>query len=217
MGVVAPAPGYLEGLRDLTRRDGALLIFDEVITGFRLGPGGAQARYGIIPDLTCLGKIIGGGLPVGAYGGRRDVMETVAPLGPVYQAGTLAGNPIAMAAGLATLRRLGDSGVYATLDASTAWLAEGLAEAARRAGVTVSVAREASMLTVFFSQTAPRDYAAALTADTKRFAGFFQAMLARGVLLPPSQFEAWFVSTAHTDPDLEYTVAAARDSFREVA
>ncbi|MDQ7857475.1 MAG: glutamate-1-semialdehyde 2,1-aminomutase [Armatimonadota bacterium] len=213
MGVVAPRPGFLEGLRELTRADGALLVFDEVITGFRMGRGGAQARFGIAPDLTCLGKIVGGGLPVGVYGGRRDLMERVAPLGPVYQAGTLSGNPLTMAAGAATLRRLTDE-AYAVLEARAARLAEGLADAARRAGAVATVVREASMLTVFFLPMAPRDYAEARGADVARYARFFRAMLDRGVLLPPSQFEAWFVSTAHTDDHVAATLAAADDAFR---
>lgn len=214
MGVVPPAAGFLEGLRAITRREGALLIFDEVVTGFRLGTGGAQARYGVIPDLTCLGKIIGGGLPIGLYGGRRDVMETVAPLGPVYQAGTLAGNPVAVAAGLAALRQLADPGIYAALDALTGRLAEGLATSAREAGVPVSVSRVASMLTVFFSPSPPRNYAEAASAEAGRFAQFFHGMLAAGILPPPSQFEAWFVSTAHTDEDIASTIEAARAAFR---
>ncbi|MDR7417991.1 MAG: glutamate-1-semialdehyde 2,1-aminomutase, partial [Armatimonadota bacterium] len=216
MGVVPPVPGFLEGLREITQRDGALLIFDEVITGFRVAWGGAQARYGIVPDLTCLGKIIGGGLPVGAYGGRRDVMETVAPLGPVYQAGTLSGNPIAMVAGAATLRRLRDPALYETLEARAARLAQGLAAAAARGGVPASVVQHASMLTLFFTAAPPRNFAEASAADTQRFARFFRAMLERGVLLPPSQFEAWFVSAAHTDADIEMTIAAAADALRAV-
>jgi glutamate-1-semialdehyde 2,1-aminomutase len=215
MGVVPPAAGFLEGLREMTAQSGALLIFDEVITGFRLGRGGAQARYGVTPDLTCLGKIIGGGLPVGAYGGRRDVMETVAPLGPVYQAGTLSGNPLAMAAGAATLRALADPAVYDALEARTARLAEGLAAAARDAGATAAVVREGSMLTVFFTDAAPGNYAAAQAAHGARFARFFHGMLARGILLPPSQFEAWFVSAAHTDGDIAQTVEAATAAFEE--
>lgn len=213
MGVVRPAPGFLPGLRELTVRAGALLIFDEVITGFRLGRGGAQARYQVRPDLTCLGKIIGGGLPVGAYGGRRDVMEVLAPLGPVYQAGTLAGNPVAMAAGAATVRELADLAIYAALDAAAARLADGLAEAADNAGVQACVVREASILTVFFTPSPPRTVEEASKADTRAFARFFHAMLDQGVLLPPSQFEAWFVSAAHTADDIEHTVAAARRAF----
>ncbi|MGQ0548816.1 MAG: glutamate-1-semialdehyde 2,1-aminomutase [Armatimonadota bacterium] len=216
MGVVRPESGFLEGLREVTHRHRALLIFDEVITGFRVARGGAQARYGIRPDLTCLGKIIGGGLPLAAYGGRRDVMETVAPLGPVYQAGTLSGNPLAVAAGIATLGRLQDPDDYTGLEALTARLADGLADAAARAGVVVSVVREASMLTVFFTDALPPDYATAAAAEVLRFAKFFQGMLRRGILLPPSQFEAWFVSTAHSAGDIEETVEAARSAFREV-
>jgi glutamate-1-semialdehyde 2,1-aminomutase len=188
-----------------------------VITGFRVGPGGVQQRTGITPDLTCLGKIVGGGLPVGVYGGRREIMELAAPLGPVYQAGTLAGNPVAMAAGIAALERLRRDDVYARLDAVSGRLAEGLAGAARRAAVTVSVVRDASLLTVFFAPSAPRDFAAAASADTARFARFFQAMLSRGVLLPPSQFEAWFVSAAHTEADVDQTVRAAQEAFAEAA
>ncbi len=217
MGVVMPAGGFLQGLREITSREGALLIFDEVITGFRLGQGGAQARFGIRPDLVCLGKIIGGGLPVGAYGGRRDVIETVAPLGPVYQAGTLSGNPLAMTAGVVTLRRLADAAFYARLDALTSRLALGLAQAAAEAGCVASVAHVASMLTVFFTKEPPRDYATARTADTSRFARFFRAMLSKGVLVPPSQFEAWFVSASHTEEDVARTLAAARGAFAEAA
>lgn len=215
MGVVRPAAGFLEGLREVTARDGALLVFDEVITGFRVARGGAQARYGVTPDLTCLGKIIGGGLSIGAYGGRRAVMETVAPLGPVYQAGTLAGNPLAVAAGIATLGRLGDPAIYTSLEALTARLAAGLADAAAAAGVPVSVVREASMLTVFFTASPPTDYAAVSAADVARFARFFRAMFARGILLPPSQFEAWFLSAAHGPGDITETIDAARSAFRE--
>jgi glutamate-1-semialdehyde 2,1-aminomutase len=216
MGVVRPRAGFLQGLREITAEDGALLIFDEVITGFRLAPGGAQARYGITPDLTCLGKIIGGGLPVGAYGGRRDIMDVVAPLGPVYQAGTLSGNPVAMAAGAAALRKLRDA-AYAALESRTNALESALADAARRAGVDAAVVAEASLLTVFFAAEAPADFAAAAKADTARFARFFRTMLDRGILLPPSQFEAWFVSLAHTDADIDATVAAAREAFAAAA
>jgi len=215
MGVVRPKKGFLEGLREVTGRHRALLILDEVITGFRVTRGGAQGRYGISPDLTCLGKIIGGGLPIAVYGGRRDVMETVAPLGPVYQAGTLSGNPLAVAAGIATLKRLRDPAVYTALEVVTARLAEGLADAAARAGVTASVVREASMLTVFFTDAPPTDYAAVGAADVSRFAKFFHGMLSRGILLPPSQFEAWFVSAAHAAGDIDETIEAARSAFRE--
>jgi glutamate-1-semialdehyde 2,1-aminomutase len=219
MGVVRPRPGFLAGLRDITAGRGALLVFDEVITGFRLGRGGAQARYRVRPDLTCLGKIIGGGLPIGAYGGRADIMELLAPNGPVYQAGTLAGNPVAVSAGIATLRRLAADGegqdVYEALDRRTAVLAAGLTDAAGSAGVPARVVREASMLTVFFSAAEPEDFAQAQQADTVAFARFFHAMLRAGVLLPPSQYEAWFMSSAHSAADVEHTVRAAAGAFRE--
>ena len=200
MGVVPPQPGFLEALRELTRRAGALLIFDEVITGFRVAYGGAQALYGVTPDLTCLGKIIGGGLPVGAYGGRREIMEMLAPLGPVYQAGTLSGNPLAMAAGLATLRELQSPGFYERLDALSAKLVEGVARAAASAGVSLRLNRVGSMRTPFFTDAPVTDYASARRADTERYARFFHAMLERGVYLAPSQFEARFVSAAHSRP-----------------
>ena len=217
MGVVPPAPGFLEGLRDITREAGALLVFDEVITGFRVAYGGAQERYGVAADLTCLGKIIGGGLPVGAYGGRRDLMELVAPLGPVYQAGTLSGNPLAMAAGIATLRLLQRPGVYAELEERAATLGDGLAEAARAAGVPAYSTRVGSMLTTFFTEGPVTDYASAKRSDTARFARFHAAMLARGVYLAPSQFEATFISTAHSGEDIRATLDAAREALREVA
>ena len=201
MGVIRPASGYLEGLRQVTTEAGALLIFDEVITGFRLDRGGAQQRYGVRPDLTVLGKIIGGGLPIGAYGGRADVMAVVAPDGPVYQAGTLSGNPLAMAAGLATLQRL-TAAVYARLEEYGTVLEAGLKDAANGAGMSVQVVRVGSMLTVFFD-------------DDPRFSRFFHAMLDRGVMLPPSQQEAWFVSAAHGDDELRQTLIAARGAFRE--
>ncbi len=202
MGVVLPAPGYLEGLRELTAASGALLIFDEVITGFRLGPGGAQERYAVRPDLTVLGKIIGGGLPVGAYGGRAEIMELVAPLGPVYQAGTLSGNPLAMAAGLATLRQLTPE-AYERLEATGAALERGLATAAANAEVRIRVARAGSLLTVFFD-------------DDRRFARFFNAMLGAGVLLPPSPQEAWFCSTAHGADEVDRTLVAAAHAFTTI-
>jgi glutamate-1-semialdehyde 2,1-aminomutase len=213
MGVVPPVPGFLEGLRAATREDGALLIFDEVISGFRAAYGGAQARYGVTPDLTCLGKIIGGGLPVGAYGGRRDLMQMIAPAGPVYQAGTLSGNPLAVSAGIATLKLLQKSKVYEVLESRGASLAEGLATAAASAGVPVQINRAGSVLTVFFTATPVRDYATAKTSDTMRFGRFFSAMLEAGVYLPPSQFEAWFLSLAHTDREIERTIKAARAAF----
>jgi len=217
MGVIPPAKGFLEGLREITREHGALLIFDEVITGFRVAPGGAQERYGVLPDLTCLGKIIGGGLPVGAYGGRRDLMEQMAPLGPVYQAGTLSGNPLAMAAGIATLELLREPGTYERLEALGAQLAEGMTRAAEAAGVPLTVNRVGSMLTGFFTEGPVTDYASATAADTTRYARFHQAMLARGVYLAPSQFEAAFVSLAHTPEDLERTAEAAMAAMREAA
>ncbi|MDP9370857.1 MAG: aminotransferase class III-fold pyridoxal phosphate-dependent enzyme, partial [Chloroflexota bacterium] len=216
MGVVPPAPGFLEGLREITRQEGALLLFDEVITGFRVAYGGAQAHYGVVPDLTCLGKIIGGGLPVGAYGGRRDLMELVAPLGPVYQAGTLSGNPLAMAAGIAQLRLLGRPGVYEELEEKGATLADGLAEAAHAAGIPHFGARVGSMTTLFFTAGPVTDYMGAKRSDTTLFARFHGALLARGVYLAPSQFEATFVSTAHTADDLRATLAAAREALREI-
>ena len=215
MGCVLPASGYLEGLRDITRRAGALLVFDEVITGFRLGLGGAQAQYGVTPDLTCLGKIIGGGLPVGAYGGRADIMGRVAPEGPVYQAGTLSGNPLAMAAGCAALDALRRPGAYERLSALTARLVEGLAAAAKGARAEITINRVASMFTVFFCPGPVTDYGSAKASDTARFARFFRGMLRRGVYLPPAQFEAAFVSLAHTELDVDTTVRAAREAFAE--
>jgi glutamate-1-semialdehyde 2,1-aminomutase len=217
MGVVPPARGYLQGLRDLCSRHGALLLFDEVITGFRVGPGGAQALYGVRPDLTCLGKIIGGGLPVGAYGGRRELMEQVAPLGGVYQAGTLSGNPLAVAAGLATLRALENPHVYGRLDALGARLESGLVEAAAHAGVPLTVNRVGSMLTAFFSGAPVVDLASAKRSDTARYARFFHGMLDRGVFLAASQFEAAFVSLAHTDQDLDAAARAARETLKTLA
>ncbi len=213
MGVVPPAPGFLEGLRTLTRRNGSLLIFDEVITGFRLCYGGAQTVFGIEPDLTTLGKIIGGGLPVAAYGGRQDLMERVAPLGPVYQAGTLSGNPLAMRAGIETLKRLAAPGFYEALDRKSAQLAAGITQALAENGIAGQVARAGSLLTLFFTADPVRNYADARKSDTRRFAAFFQGMLRRGVLLAPSQFEALFVSAAHSDEDIARTVAAGRESL----
>jgi len=213
MGVVAPAPGFLAGLREVTAQYGALLIFDEVITGFRVAFGGAQELYGVRPDLTCLGKIIGGGLPVGAYGGRRDVMDHVAPLGGVYQAGTLSGNPLAVAAGLATLKALEDRKAYARLDALSARLERGLREAADKADVPFTVNRVGSMLTGFFCAGPVGDYEGAKAADTARYARFYHGMLDRGVYLAPSQFEAAFVSLAHSDDDLDHAARAAVDAM----
>ncbi|WP_041436663.1 glutamate-1-semialdehyde 2,1-aminomutase [Thermomicrobium roseum] len=217
MGVVPPAAGFLSRLRELTRQAGALLIFDEVITGFRLGLGGAQERFGILPDLTCLGKVIGGGLPVGAYGGRRDLMEQVAPNGPVYQAGTLAGNPLSMVAGLATLELAREPGVYGRLETLAAWLQRGLEETIQESGLPAHVQRVGSMLTLFFSQQPVTDAQTAERCDTARFAAFHRAMRAQGILLPPSQFEAWFVSLAHREEDIDRTIEAARKALAEVA
>jgi glutamate-1-semialdehyde 2,1-aminomutase len=213
MGCVLPREGYLPALRELTRRHGALLIFDEVITGFRLGLGGAQAVYGIEPDLTCLGKIIGGGLPVGAYGGRAEIMAHVAPSGPVYQAGTLSGNPLAMAAGAATIDVLERPGTYPRLEALTHRLAGGLTRAAAAAGVGVAVSDVASLFTIFFCRGPVTDYASARSADAAVYGRFFHAMLERGFYLPPAQLEAAFVSLAHAEADIDATIAAARDAF----
>jgi glutamate-1-semialdehyde 2,1-aminomutase len=213
MGVVAPVAGFLEALREITAHHGSLLIFDEVITGFRVGPGGAQGRFGVRPDLTTLGKVIGGGLPVGAYGGRADLMNLVAPAGPVYQAGTLSGHPLVMAAGIATLAALTPA-AYADLERLGASLEHGLLAAAADAGRTVSVTRVGSLLTVFFRATPPKNYAEALEADTNAFGRFFRAMRTSGVLLAPSQHEAWFISLAHTDAEIAATVRAATGAFR---
>jgi len=217
MGVVPPAPGFLEALREMTGRHAALLIFDEVITGFRLAYGGAQTLYRIVPDLTTLGKIIGGGLPVAAYGGRADIMAMVAPEGPVYQAGTLAGNPLAMRAGLATLAELRAPGFYDRLNANARRLAEGFSAALVASGITGQVNAAGSLLTLFFSSRPVKDFASAQQSDARRFAAFFWEMLSRGVFLPPSQFEALFVSAAHSPADLDRTIAAARESLQAVA
>jgi glutamate-1-semialdehyde 2,1-aminomutase len=216
MGCVPPRAGFLEGLRRIADRTGALLIFDEVITGFRVGPGGAQGRIGVRPDLTCLGKVIGGGLPVGAYGGSRDLMGHVAPLGPMYQAGTLSGNPLAMAAGIATLRLLDDA-AYARLEALGARLERGLVAAARRSvSTSARVQRVASLLTLFFTEREVWNEDDAKTSDRDRFAAFHRAMLRRGVLLPPSQFECLFVSLAHDEATIDAVCAAAAASMEEI-
>jgi glutamate-1-semialdehyde 2,1-aminomutase len=212
-GVIPPQPGFLEQLREVTRAHGALLVFDEVITGFRLGRGGAQERYGIRPDLTTLGKVIGGGMPIGAYGGRADLMDLVAPAGPVYQAGTLSGHPLSMAAGIATLREL-DAAAYERLERIGLALEVGLRDAAARTGASVAVARVGSLLTLFFLETTPLDAAQALGSDRDAFSRFFGAMLDQGVLLPPSQFEAWFLSLAHGEAEVEAIVAAAASALR---
>ncbi len=213
MGLVMPRPGYLAALRELTKEYGALLIFDEVMTGFRVAPGGAQEREGLVPDLTTLGKIIGGGLPVGAFGGRAEIMELLSPLGPVYQAGTLSGNPLAMAAGLATLHALQAPGVYETLETTTARLVDGLYDVFGRHGVPVVASRRGSMFGAFFTSNDVVDLASAKTSDTALFARYFHAMLERGVYLAPSQFEAGFVSLAHTNDAIDETLAAANDAL----
>jgi len=213
MGVVPPTPGFLEALRETTSQHEALLIFDEVITGFRLHYGAAQSLLGVEPDITCLGKIIGGGLPVGAYGGRREIMEMVAPLGPVYQAGTLSGNPLAMAAGIVTLQALQNPAVYQGLEVSALYLADGLRRAAAEAEVPVRINRSGSLLTMFFTNTDVTDFATAKQSDTDRFAAYFREMLSRGIFLAPSQFEAMFLSAAHTDDDINATIQAAHESL----
>ncbi len=218
MGLIAPQAGFLPGLRELCDRHSALLIFDEVITGFRVGRGGAQERYGVAPDLTALGKIVGGGLPVGAYGGPRALMERMAPSGDVYQAGTLSGNPLATAAGIAMLDALAaDKGAYRRLDELGARLEAGLSEAAGQAGVPLVVSRVGSALTPFFLDAAPHDYEGARAADLDAFACFHREMLQRGVMAPPSQFETWFVSLAHDEALIDRTIASARASLVEVA
>jgi len=215
MGVVPPADGFLRGLRDLCDTHGALLIFDEVISGFRAGTGGAQAVAGVRPDLTCLGKIIGGGLPVGAYGGRASLMALVSPSGPVYQAGTLSGNPLAMTAGIWCLDRLSPK-LYRQMSMLGTRLAGGLADAAREAGIGLQVNAVGSVLTPFFTDRPVRDYASATSANTDLYARFFREMLARKVYPPPSQFEAWFLSAAHTVKDVDTTIAAARAAMRKL-
>jgi glutamate-1-semialdehyde 2,1-aminomutase len=214
MGVVPPAPGFLELVRDTAGAGGALLIFDEVITGFRVARGGAQERYGVMPDLTILGKVLGGGLPAAAYGGRRDLLERIAPSGDVYQAGTLSGNPLAVAAGLATLRSL-DADAYARLAEVTERLVDGLRDAAAAAGRPVSVQSVPGLLTVFFTDTPVADYRGASRCDVDAYGAWCRALLARGVYPPPSQFEAWFPSLAHTDEDIEFVLAAAAEAFAE--
>lgn len=216
MGVVPPRKGFLEGLRKITRDSGALLIFDEVITGFRLGKGGAQKKYGVTPDITCLGKIIGGGLPVGAFGARKDVMSMVAPIGPMYQAGTLSGNPLAMAAGLATLTKLGQRGNYGKLEKMTEQLVEGIRDIIRKLGTKACINSVGSMFTVFFTATVPVDYATALTCDTKIYSKFFENLLRAGIMFPPSQFEAVFVSLAHTEKDINKTLNAVYKSLKDI-
>lgn len=217
MGLILPEEGFLEALRELTKENGSLLIFDEVISGFRASLGGAQKRFGIMPDLTCLGKIIGGGLPVGAFGGRADIMDHLAPVGDVYQAGTLSGNPLAMKAGYTTLCELQKRNPYADLDARAKKLKEGLAAAADAHGVRVTINQVGSLLTVFFTDRPVHTYEDAQTSSVDQYRIFFQALLAEGIHLPPSQFECWFISTAHTDADIEKTIQAAEKAFAAVA
>jgi glutamate-1-semialdehyde 2,1-aminomutase len=216
MGVVPPGADFLSRLRDLTSHYKIVLIFDEVITGFRVAYGGAQSRYGVTPDLTCLGKIIGGGLPVGAYGGRADMMKLIAPEGPVYQAGTLSGNPLAVTAGIETLKLLKKPGVYRQLEERGRLLGDGLNRAARESGIAVTINRVGSMMTMFFTPGPVNDYASAKKSDTQAYASFFRSMLGQGIYLAPSQFEAAFLSTAHTPADIAKTVKAARAAFSKL-
>jgi len=217
MGLVPPGPGFLEDLRALTEDHGAILIFDEVMTGFRVAYGGAQALYGILPDLTCMGKVIGGGLPVGAYGGKSEIMKKIAPEGPVYQAGTLSGNPVAMAAGITTLKCLQEPGFYETLEAGSAMLAEGLKGAAAKAGVPVVTNRVGSMLGLFFTDQPVSNFAEAQKSDVALFARYYKGMLERGIYLAPSQYEAAFVSSAHSEADIEATVQAGAKVFEALS
>ena len=216
MGVVPPVDGFLQGLREITAREGALLIFDEVMTGFRVHPGGAQALYNIIPDLTTLGKVIGGGLPVGAYGGRREIMEMVAPVGPMYQAGTLSGNPLAMSAGIAALELLKEPGTWEKLERASANLMSGIDAAAEAAGIPLQQTRVGTMFTNFFSDVPPRDWSTVAQGDKIRYGQFFRAMLENGIYFAPSAFEAGFLSTVHTDEDIQVTIAAAEKAFKSL-
>lgn len=216
IGCVLPKPGFLEALRKLTKKHGIVLIFDEVMTGFRVSFGGAQARYGIKPDMTCLGKVIGGGLPVGAYGGRKEIMSMISPEGPIYQAGTLSGNPLAMTAGITTIKELLKAGTYKKLEKSSRMLEEGLKDAAKKAGVKTRFYRAGSMFCTYFTDKDVCDYATAKTADTGKFSKFFSEMLQSGVNIAPSQFEAGFMSLAHTEKDIETTVRAAYKAFTRI-
>ncbi len=216
MGVVLPERGFLEKIRELTQSYGSLLIFDEVITGFRLSEGGAQEVFGVIPDITCLGKILGGGMPVGAYAGPDEVMSEVAPVGKVYQAGTLSGNPVAMACGFKTLQILRESKPYGELENKGKRLEEGLKEITGERGIPATVNRLGSMLTLFFTDEKVRDFETAKSSDTKLFSKFFKALLERGILIPPSQFEAWFVSTAHSDEDIDTALEKVRSALKSL-
>lgn len=217
MGVVPPKNGFLLGLRKLTQDSGTLLIFDEVITGFRLGLGGAQKTYNIKPDLTCLGKIIGGGFPVGAYGGRKEIMNMIAPIGPVYHAGTLSGNPVAMAAGVATINKLREKGTYKRLNELTQSLIEGLQKILKKLGIKAQINSVGSMFTIFFTDRQVIDYESALTSDTKMYSRFFKNLLSAGIMFPPSQFEAVFVSLAHTEREIDITLRAVYKALKEIA
>jgi glutamate-1-semialdehyde 2,1-aminomutase len=216
MGVVPPLPGYLQGMRDLTTQYGSLLIFDEVMTGFRVGLHSAQGLYGVTPDLTCLGKVIGGGLPVGAYGGKREIMERMAPAGPIYQAGTLSGNPLAMAAGYTTLKLLGQPGVYEELERKSARLEEGFTKNAAELGIASTINRVGSMICPFFTEQQVINYETAKTSDLGRFNRYFGALLDLGISIAPSQFEGMFVSTVHTDEDIEATIAAHYEALKQL-
>lgn len=216
MGVVPPLPGFLEGLREITKQHGTLLIFDEVMTGFRVARGGAQELFGITPDLTTMGKVIGGGLPVGAYGGKREIMQQIAPAGPIYQAGTLSGNPLAMAAGLTTLEELSKPGVYERLEKLSARLAEGLADNASKLGIPHTLNRVGSMVCLFFTDTPVINYETAKTSDLERFSAYFSHLLEEGIMIPPSQFEGMFVSLAHSEEDIEKTIEASYQAMKKL-
>ena len=216
MGVIPPDKGFLAGLRLMTEQNRSLLIFDEIMTGFRVHPGGAQTLYGIEPDLTTLGKVIGGGLPVGAYGGKREIMRMIAPSGPVYQAGTLSGNPLAMAAGIATLKAIQPKEVWRTLEEATLSLVNGIADAAKANGISVWQNRVGTMFATFFTEEPVHDWTSAKSSDTVRFGGYFRQMLENGIYLAPSQFEAGFMSMMHTKNEIDATISAADDAFRMI-
>lgn len=216
MGVIPPEKDFLKSLRQITKRNGSLLVFDEVITGFRLGIGGAQKKYGVLPDITCLGKIIGGGLPVGAYGGKRNIMGLIAPVGPVYQAGTLSGNPLAMAAGIATIKKLREKGVYKKLDSKAGLLVDGIKEILKKQNIKATINSIGSMFTIFFTDLEVIDYSSALKSDTKIYSRFFNKLLDAGIMFPPSQFEAVFVSLAHTEKDIAKTLNVFSNAVKSI-
>ncbi|MDA2920290.1 glutamate-1-semialdehyde 2,1-aminomutase [Desulfobacterota bacterium AH_259_B03_O07] len=216
MGVIPPEKDFLKSLRQITKRNGSLLVFDEVITGFRLGIGGAQKKYGVLPDITCLGKIIGGGLPVGAYGGKRNIMGLIAPVGPVYQAGTLSGNPLAMAAGIATIKKLREKGVYKKLDSKAGLLVDGIKEILKKQNIKATINSRGSMFTIFFTDLEVIDYSSALKSDTKIYSRFFNKLLDAGIMFPPSQFEAVFVSLAHTEKDIAKTLNVFSNAVKSI-